>query len=208
LSSKSSQTQIHFHTYDRGLPFDAYPVVVVPVRGEFSIVGSPVTIESMDAPPVTEATLRARVRQLEWFSYLLDTAFAIPGTRVRIGLDGLLGLIPGVGDLLGVVLSSYIIFAAARLGASRLTLLRMLGNVALDGLVGVVPMLGDVFDIAWKANVRNVALLRAHREELGQRTHSPRQVLWLLMTTLLLLLLSIALLSFFLLRFLYYALIG
>jgi uncharacterized protein DUF4112 len=161
----------------------------------------------MDAPPAREPTASApSIRQLEWLSRLLDTAFALPGTRVRIGLDGLLGLIPGIGDPLGAVLSSYIIVMAARLGASRHTLLRMLGNVAIEGLVGVVPILGDVFDIAWKANVRNVALLHAERHEVGQRPRSQPQVLWLIAAALVLILLGLASFSFFLLWFLYHAL--
>jgi Domain of unknown function (DUF4112) len=163
----------------------------------------------MDSPQTSEAPPGAPVlRQLEWLSRLLDTAFPIPGTRFRIGLDGLLGLIPGIGDPLGAVLSSYIIFAAARLGAPQLTLLRMLGNVAIDGLVGAVPILGDIFDIAWKANVRNLALLHAHRKELGQRPRSQRQVLWLIAVALLLLFLGLGLVSFFILRLLYHALIA
>ncbi len=146
------------------------------------------------------------LRQLEWLSHLLDAAFPIPGTRFRIGLDALLGLIPGIGDPLGAVLSSYIILAAARLGASWLTLLRMLGNVAIDGLVGAVPILGDVFDIAWQANVRNLALLHAQRKELGQRPRSQQQVLWLIALALLLTFLGLALISFLVLRLLYHAL--
>ena len=163
----------------------------------------------MDAPHTSEALPGVPVlRQLDWLSRLLDTAFPIPGTRFRIGLDGLLGLIPGIGDPLGAILSSYIVFAAARLGASQLTLLRMLGNVAIDGLVGAVPILGDVFDIAWKANVRNLALLHAQRKELGQRPRSQRQVLWLIAGALLLLFLGLGLVSFFVLRLLYHALIA
>jgi hypothetical protein len=163
----------------------------------------------MDSPQTSTSTPGGQgLRQLEWLSRLLDTAFPIPGTRFRIGLDGLLGLIPGFGDPLGAILSSYIIFAAARLGASQLTLLRMLGNVAIDGLVGAVPILGDVFDIAWKANVRNLALLHAQRTELGQRPRSQRQVLWLIAGALLLLFLGLGAVSFFVLRLLYHALIA
>jgi hypothetical protein len=101
----------------------------------------------------------ARVRAL---SRALDSAFQVPGTRFRIGLDPLLGLIPGVGDVAGGALSAYIVLEAARLGAPRPVVLRMLGNVLLDSLFGSVPVLGDLFDATWKANARNVALLERH----------------------------------------------
>ena len=117
------------------------------------------------------------MRRLDALSRLLDSAFSIPGTRFRIGLDGLLGLIPGIGDSLGAALSAYIIVEAARLGAPRRLLLRMIGNVAVEGIVGAVPIVGDVFDIVWKANVRNVALLRTHRNALGRQERSSRQLL-------------------------------
>ena len=102
---------------------------------------------------------RRRLAQLAW---LLDNSIPLPGTRFRIGLDPLLGLVPGLGDLLGVLLSSYIVREAARLGAPPSVLTRMAFNVALEGLVGLVPVVGDVFDAAWKANQRNLVLLDAH----------------------------------------------
>jgi hypothetical protein len=101
-----------------------------------------------------------RLRRLDKLSQLLDSAFTLPGTRMRFGLDGILGLIPGVGDMGGALLSFYIILEAARLGFSIMTLVRMLGNVAIEAIVGAIPIIGDIFDIGWKANVRNVALLR------------------------------------------------
>src|SRR5688500_16273473 len=88
---------------------------------------------------------------------ILDTAVRIPGTQIRFGLDALLGLIPGAGDVAGALLSSYIILAAARQGAPRAVLLRMIGNVALDSMVGAIPVLGDIFDVAFKSNARNAA---------------------------------------------------
>lgn len=91
----------------------------------------------------------------------LDTAIPLPG-GMRIGWDAVLGLIPGLGDWAGALLSSYIVLQAMRLGAPREVLLRMVGNVGLEALVGSVPFVGDVFDAAWKANVRNVRLLEDH----------------------------------------------
>jgi hypothetical protein len=104
-------------------------------------------------------TKLARVRTV---ARALDSAIAIPGTSFRFGLDPLLGLIPGLGDLAGAAASGYIILTAMQLGVSRLVVIRMLGNVAMDTLVGAVPVLGDLFDAGWKANNRNVALIERH----------------------------------------------
>jgi len=83
----------------------------------------------------------------------------VPGTGVRFGLDPILGLIPGLGDVAGAALSGYLVLLAARLGAPRVVVLRMVANVAVDSVVGSVPLLGDLFDVAWKSNTRNLALL-------------------------------------------------
>ena len=99
---------------------------------------------------------------LERLAWLLDSAIVVPGTRFRVGLDALIGLIPGLGDLIGTALSAYIVAAAARRGLPRSVLLRMAFNVGLEAVVGVVPILGDLFDAAWKANQRNMALLRQY----------------------------------------------
>ena len=103
--------------------------------------------------------LRRRLARLAW---LLDNSIPLPGTKFRIGLDALLGLIPGLGDVVGVLFSSYIVREAARLGAPPALLARMAWNVAIEGIVGMVPFVGDVFDAAWKANQRNYVLLEAH----------------------------------------------
>ena len=107
--------------------------------------------------------------QLAWLAWLLDSSIPLPGTRFTIGVDALIGLVPVIGDLIGVLLSSYILKEAARLGAPKAVLTRMAANVLIEGVVGAVPLLGDVFDAAWKANVRNVRLLEAWMER-------PRQV--------------------------------
>lgn len=95
---------------------------------------------------------------------VLDEAIRIPGTNIRIGLDALLGLLPGGGDVAGGVFSGLIILQAARAGAPTPVLGRMLANVAIDVVVGAIPLLGDVFDVAWRANTRNVRLLESWRE--------------------------------------------
>ena len=96
------------------------------------------------------------------FAYWLDAGIRIPGTSLRIGVDPILGLIPGVGDAAGAALAVWILVEAVRMGASRATVLRIAGNVALDAGLGAVPFVGDIFDFAWKANLRNVALLERH----------------------------------------------
>ena len=93
---------------------------------------------------------------------LLDSAVTVPGTNFRVGLDALIGLVPGVGDMAGAAMSGYIVLAAARLGAPKPVLMRMILNVAIDGVVGSVPLLGDLFDAGWRANIRNTALLDRH----------------------------------------------
>jgi Domain of unknown function (DUF4112) len=100
-------------------------------------------------------------KNLEQLAWLLDSSIPIPGTRFSIGIDALIGLVPFLGDLVGVLLSTYVVGEAARLGASRSVLARMVFNVAVEGLAGLVPLAGDVFDAAWKANQRNVRLLGA-----------------------------------------------
>ncbi len=102
---------------------------------------------------------------------LLDTAFRVPGLGVRFGLDGLLGLIPGAGDAVGLVLSSYILLVGVRLRAPAPVLFRMLLNIGVDALIGTIPLIGDAFDIGWKANARNVALLERWLER-PERTHA------------------------------------
>jgi Domain of unknown function (DUF4112) len=105
-------------------------------------------------------------------AYWLDDRFRIPGTRRRIGLDGLLGLIPGIGDTATALLASYIVLEAARLGVPRNVIARMLANVGLDYLLGLVPLVGDLADFAWKANRRNARMLRDHL--MARRGDAPR----------------------------------
>ena len=100
-----------------------------------------------------------RNENLDLLSHLLDDAIRIPGTSIRFGLDGVMALIPGVGDLLQGLASSIIILAAWSRGVPKITLTRMVANVGIEVLVGLVPIAGDAFDIAWKANRRNYALL-------------------------------------------------
>lgn len=114
--------------------------------------------DSRPTPPGTNITT---LRQL---ARLLDAAVRVPGTNIRFGLDAVLGLIPGAGDIAGGVLSTFIIVQAAKLGAPRAVLARMVMNVAIDSIVGAVPILGDLFDVGWKSNMRNAELLERYVE--------------------------------------------
>jgi len=100
--------------------------------------------------------------QLRRFAFWLDAGIAVPGTSIRVGLDPLLGLVPGLGDAAGALLAAWILVEAIRLGAARSTLARIASNIAVDALIGAVPVVGDVFDVIWKANLKNVALLERH----------------------------------------------
>ncbi|MEA2935283.1 MAG: hypothetical protein QOD74_1929 [Variibacter sp.] len=105
----------------------------------------------------------ARIARLRGLAVLLDSAVRLPG-GFRIGADGIIGLAPGVGDALTTALAAYIVYEASRLGLPRHKLWRMARNVAIDGLVGVIPVVGDLFDVAFKANLRNLAIIEAHFE--------------------------------------------
>lgn len=113
------------------------------------------------------AGAEASLLRLEQFAYLMDAAFVIPGINRRVGLDAVIGLVPGLGDIAGVCLSSYVVYEARRLGAPRWLIARMAMNVAFDGALGIVPLAGDLFDAAFKANLRNVRLLRSYLERSG-----------------------------------------
>ena len=104
----------------------------------------------------------ASLRRLRRISHLLDNAIPIPGTKHRIGLDPILGLIPGGGDLVGSIFAGYVVFKSAQMGVPQETLLKMAANIVFDTVAGTVPVAGDLFDVAWKANVKNIELLDAH----------------------------------------------
>jgi len=132
------------------------------------------------SPPVVRTYQSPQVERLRVVSRLLDSAFSIPGTRIRFGLDPLIGLVPGIGDAVGAVFSGYLILQASRLGAPRSTITRMIANVAIDTVVGWVPLLGDLFDVGWKANTRNLALLEQHVQHPGAARAGSRRALLLL----------------------------
>ena len=100
-----------------------------------------------------------RLVRLRRLAHVLDDGLRVPGTRLRFGLDPILGLIPGVGDAVGAIMSAAILLEAVRLGLSRYALARMALNIVLDTAFGAVPVVGDAFDVAWKSNLRNLAIL-------------------------------------------------
>jgi hypothetical protein len=112
-------------------------------------------------------TREQRIARLEALAQLLEVAFILPGTKIRYGIDGLIGLIPVVGDLLTTAIALWIVREARSLGAPRLLVARMLANVAIDGVVGIVPFVGDAFDVIWRANIRNTRLLRKWIDKHG-----------------------------------------
>lgn len=105
---------------------------------------------------------------------VLDSAVRIPGTDIRLGLDPLLGLLPGLGDALSTLLSGWLVVRAAGLGASPATLARMVGNLLVDAAIGTIPVLGDLFDVGWRANERNLALLEGQLSDPVRRRRRDR----------------------------------
>jgi hypothetical protein len=115
--------------------------------------------ENGNVRSVEEAGVRETRQRLASLAWLLDSSIPIPGTRFTVGIDALIGLFPLIGDLIGVLFSSYILSEASRLGAPRSVLMRMSFNIGIEGVVGIVPFAGDLFDAAFKANQRNVKIL-------------------------------------------------
>jgi hypothetical protein len=100
--------------------------------------------------------------RMDLVAKLLDSAFVLPGTNRRVGIDAIIGLVPGIGDLVTTLLSSYIIWEARNLGVSRFALGRMLANLAIHASVGLIPLAGDAFDAFFQVNQRNMRIVRAH----------------------------------------------
>ena len=131
------------------------------------------------------------INSLRRLSQLLDNAIPIPGTKYRIGLDPILGLIPGGGDTIAGALGAYIIIQAARMKIPRKVLWKMVGNILFDSVVGTVPVLGDLFDVAWKANVRNMALLEEHLSVNQQEQNQNHNLIFLIGLALVLLIIVV-----------------
>jgi hypothetical protein len=136
---------------------------------EIPVARSPVPWRRPDASNASKSSGDEVDGELQLLADWLDSVFHIPGTRIRFGLDAILGLLPGFGDTLSSIISLYILHASHRYGVPRITMARMGLNTALDWIVGIVPFAGDIFDVYWKANQRNVALLRRHLQ------HTPEE---------------------------------
>ena len=129
-------------------------------------------------PPASRRGKKLLRQQTHWFddenldliSHVLDEWLRVPGTSIRFGLDGIVGLIPGIGDVIGGLASLVILFAGWVRGVPYITLLRMVVNIGIEVLLGTIPLLGDAFDIAWKANRRNYALIVRHLEQQRRQT--------------------------------------
>jgi hypothetical protein len=139
-----------------------------------------------------------RLQSLRSVSRLLDSAFEVPGTSWRIGLDPIVGLIPGIGDFVSPLFTVAVLVQAWQLGVPKVVQARMLINVAIDALVGTVPLFGDLFDFAWKSNDLNLALLEGHAYE--ERRASPGD--WVFVSLMILLVLGLAILPFLILGWL------
>ncbi|HXD04186.1 MAG TPA: DUF4112 domain-containing protein [Novosphingobium sp.] len=112
------------------------------------------------------------LKRMELVANLLDSAFLVPGTNQRIGIDAIIGLVPGIGDVITTLLSSYVLWEAKRLGVSRLAMTRMLGNLAVHATLGSVPLIGDAFDAWFRVNQRNLKIVRSHIARRPQATRS------------------------------------
>jgi hypothetical protein len=135
------------------------------------------TTSYLESGPVPRP--RSEAADLDALAQLMDGAFRIPRLNIRFGLDAIIGLIPGLGDIITTLISLYVLAAAQRYGVPRVTTLRMGLNIAIDAIIGAIPILGDLFDIAWKANERNVALLRRHINTPLHLRHRARRLDWL-----------------------------
>ena len=118
---------------------------------------------------MNEAERQKKAEQLDRLAHWLDDRFEIPGTGIRFGLDGLLGLVPGVGDTATTLVSLYLVAEARRLDASGWTILRMLLNILIDWAIGLIQIVGDIFDIGFKANRRNMAILKLQLDKQGAK---------------------------------------
>lgn len=120
----------------------------------------------------SDPELAAAMARVELVAYVMDGMFELPGTRTRFGLDAIIGLVPIIGDLISQAISSYILWEARQIGVSRWTFTRMATNSAIDTIVGMVPFIGDAFDVAFRANRKNLELLRAHLAKNGHNRKS------------------------------------
>ncbi len=141
---------------------------------KFLPMAKPVYIRGEILPPMKSEPARitetASDEHLNLIATWLDDRFEIPGTHIRFGLDALIGLIPGIGDALAAMASLFIVVAAWKRGAARITVLRMMVNLAVEDTLGAIPIIGDIAHVAWKANRRNYNLLIRDQQSLERHT--------------------------------------
>ena len=150
------------------------------------------------------AVQEQRIAALRHVARLLDSAYQVPGTNFRIGLDPIVGIVPGIGDLISPLFTIALLWQSHDLNLPRVVQMRMLFNVAIDTFVGIVPLVGDLFDFAWKANDMNMALLERHAYE--ERSASARD--WLFVIGLTIAMLALAALPFLVAGWVFSALAG
>lgn len=129
-------------------------------------------VSTLDEPGYTNPgpmNVEQRLERLEAFARLMDSQFQIPGTPIRMGLDGLIGIVPIVGDFVTTVLASYVFAEAAGLGVRKRVIARMLLNTGVDSVIGAIPVVGDLFDIGFKSNARNARLVVAEVRRQAER---------------------------------------
>lgn len=148
------------------------------------------------------------IKRLRRISHVLDNAIPIPGTNFRFGIDSILGLIPGGGDTVAAFFSAYIIWEAAILGLPKEILIRMFSNILFDTFVGSVPIAGDLFDVAWKANARNVALLEEYLQLPGSNEKPDKWFLFILLIGLILFVAVVGTISILIISFLFSLITG
>ncbi|GJL76009.1 DUF4112 domain-containing protein [Nitrosomonas sp.] len=148
---------------------------------------------------------KEKLNRLAW---LLDSTFRIPGTQFRFGLDGLIGMIPGIGDAAGAIISSHILTQAAQMGAPKSLLVKMGFNIGLDAILGLIPVIGDISDFVWKANQRNVKLLNDYLEQPDQTVRHSRFFVGALGFLVIGVMILIGTLSFLLMRWLWFSVQG
>lgn len=148
----------------------------------------------------THDTRGGKLKRLDSLAYLLDNSIPIPGTGARVGIDAVIGLVPGIGDVAGTAMSAYIVMQAARMGAPASVIARMVLNVGVETIVGSIPFLGDLFDAGWKANARNITLLRGSVEDPTTVHRSSRAVVIGTALALLLILALVGVVAFAVLR--------
>jgi hypothetical protein len=159
---------------ERKPPHAGFPARAAPIRrgGAPKLPELPMAYAAYGRPRVERLereAIDAAMARVAMLARLMDALFVIPGTRIRLGFDAILGLVPVAGDLLAQATSTYIIWEAHQLGVGKLTLMRMFANTLIDTVIGSVPIAGDVFDVAFRANMKNLRLLQRHLEKRGYK---------------------------------------